>query len=548
MNQSSCVKMLPVFFSCMLLAFTPTILGSGTVVFNIKDYGATGVKAENAQPAIQKAIEICAAAGGGTVYLPPGDYTSGTIYLRSHVNIYIEAGATLFGSKDGKDFDRKEPNHSGLLYGEGVENITIEGRGTVDGQSEYDWREDDHEYGYGHKRSMLALGKPILRTFPKDFPQRSLYPFLVWLKRCKDVRITGLSLLHSPSWTISSYATERIVIDGVYIYTSLKEAVWADGIDLDGCKDVHISNSTIETGDDCIIFISSNVWGPALPCENITVTNCRLSSASAGIKFSEGNWVGIRKVVVDNTVMTNVNRGFVFSVTEGGYVTDVVLSNLVIECNRFDWFWAGDAQPFYFRITRKSEWMGQTPTVDEPPAGSIQNVMIQNVIARGKGTSIINGHPDSWLDGLRLENIRLFLTSDPDAPFDSAVHAMKYRYAKNLTVKDLEVVWEKPALKQWESALYFEDVNGLELDDFTGRQAWLGQDTPTVVFDKVTDAMVRNSRAVQGTTVFLKIQGAGSHNICLFGNDLRQAKVPYQLDNDIPREEIKVLDNFMPPQ
>ncbi len=118
-----------------------------------------------------------------------------------------------------------------------------------------------------------------------------------------------------------------MVVDGVYIYTSLKEAVWADGIDLDGCKDVHISNSTIETGDDCIIFISSNVWGPARLCENVTVTNCRLSSASAGIKFSEGNWLGIRNVVVDNTVMTNVNRGFVFSVTEGGYVTDVVLSN-----------------------------------------------------------------------------------------------------------------------------------------------------------------------------------------------------------------------------
>jgi hypothetical protein len=548
MNQSNLVKLLPAIFIFMMLTASSTLYASDKAIFNVKDYGATGVKADNARPAIQKAIDTCATAGGGTAYLPPGEYTSGTIYLRSHVSIYIEAGATLFGSKDVKDFDRKEPNHSGLLYGEDVENITIEGRGKVDGQAEYEWREDDHEHGYGHKRSMLATGKSVMRTFPKDFPQRSLYPFLVWLKRCKDVRITGLSLLHSPSWTISSYATERMVVDGVYIYTSLKEAVWADGIDLDGCKDVHISNSTIETGDDCIIFISSNVWGPARLCENITVTNCRLSSASAGIKFSEGNWLGIRNVVVDNTVMTNVNRGFVFSVTEGGYVTDVVLSNLVIECNRFDWFWAGDAQPFYFRITRKSEWMGQTPKADEPPAGSVRNVMIQNVIARGKGTSIINGHPDNWLDGLRLENIKLFLTTGPDAPYDSAVHAMKFRWAKNLKVKDLEVVWEKPALKQWESALYFEDVNGLELDDFTGRQAWLGQDVPAVVFDKVTDAMVRNSRALQGTSVFLKVLGIGSHDICLYGNDFRQAKVPFQLDKDISSEEIKVLDNFLPSQ
>ena len=175
-------------------------------------------------------------------------------------------------------------------------------------------------------------------------------------------------------------------------------------------------------------------------------------------------------------------------------------------------------------------------------------MLIQNVIARGKGTSIINGHPDSWLEGLRLENIKLFLTTDPDAPYDSAVHAMKFRWAKNLKVKDLEVVWEEPALKQWESALYFEDVNGLQLDGFTGRQAGLGKDLPAVVFDKVTDAMVRNSRAPQGTAVFLKVLGKGTRNIVLFGNDLRQAKVPYQLDKEISNEEVKVLDNFLPSQ
>src|SRR5258705_13650675 len=95
----------------------------------------------------------------------------------------------------------------------------------------------------------------------------------------------------------------------------------------------------------------------------------------------------------------------------------------------------------FFRITRKSEWMGQTSKDDESPASSIRNVMIQNVIARGKGTSIINGHPDSWLDGLRLENIKLFLSTDTAAPYDTAVSAMKYRWVKNLKVKDLEVVW-----------------------------------------------------------------------------------------------------------
>lgn len=105
---------------------------------------------------------------------------------------------------------------------------------------------------------------------------------------------------------IDSYACERLVIDGVYIRSSLAEGVWADGIDPDGCKDVRISNCTIETGDDAIVFYSMNWFGPALPCENITVTNCRLSSASTvaydkavhALKFQMAKNLKLRNVEV----------------------------------------------------------------------------------------------------------------------------------------------------------------------------------------------------------------------------------------------------------
>src|SRR5436305_12602190 len=106
-----------------------------TVEFNVRDYGASGRKVEDARPAIQKAMEAAAAAGGGTVYLPPGEYTSGTIHLRSHVRLLVDSGATLFASKNGREFDK-----GALLYGEDLENITVEGRGTIDGQAEYEWR------------------------------------------------------------------------------------------------------------------------------------------------------------------------------------------------------------------------------------------------------------------------------------------------------------------------------------------------------------------------------------------------------------------------
>src|SRR5262245_5709246 len=369
--------------------------------FNVKDFGATGRRADDARAAIQAAIDACAAAGGGRVLLPPGEYTSGELYLRSHVRLEIEAGATLLASTDMKAFAK-----GALLYGEDLENITLEGRGTIDGQSEYEWRLSDLDDAYLHdnEKRMKELGKPLMRPFPKGFPQRTMYPRMVLLLRCKDVRIAGLTFVRSPSWTINPYACERLVIDGVFIQSSLKEGVWADGIDPDGCKDVRISNCTIETGDDAIVFYSSTVWGPALPCENITVTNCRLSSASSALKFCDGNSNCVRKVVIDNCVITQSNRGIAFMVFDGGYVSDVVISNVVIECVRYDWYWWGDCDPIHFNVKRRSEVDPRSPK-DQDRLGSIRNVLISNVIARGQGTCAIAGNPESRPAGSTVDPV-----------------------------------------------------------------------------------------------------------------------------------------------
>ena len=206
--------------------------------------------------------------GAGRSICPRAEYTSGTLKLRSHVRFYVEAGATLDGSTDPKDFsDAPTPFQAALFYGEGLENITLEGRGTVDGQAKYIWLPDDMDDVFirAAKDLMKSMGKSLLRTFPEGYPHRKIYPHLIYLGNCKDVRITGLSFLHSQSWTFLLHACERVVVDGVYIHTSLEEAIWCDGIDMDGCKDVRIANSSIETGDDCIIFVSISAGGPRAP-------------------------------------------------------------------------------------------------------------------------------------------------------------------------------------------------------------------------------------------------------------------------------------------
>jgi hypothetical protein len=320
---------------------------------------------------------------------------------------------------------------------------------------------------------------------------------------------------------------ERVVIDGITIRTSLQDGVWADGIDPDGCKDVRIANCTIETGDDALVFYSMDWFGPARPCENITVTNCRLSSASSAIKFCDGNIAGIRNVTIDNCVITRSNRGIAFMTFDGGAVENVVLSNLTIETIRYEWFWWGDGEPFHFNIKKRSEVHASWPAEKDRPAGAIRNVKIQNVIARGYGSSVCNGHPDSWLDGVSFENVKLTVAHDPRAAYDKAVHGLVFKQARDLRLKDVEVVWEGPGSPKWESGLAFAEVQGLILDGVRAVQAPGTGSAPAILFDQVDYAVIRNCQAADGTGTFLKFAGEGTKDILLERNDFRKARLPY---------------------
>jgi len=504
------------------------------LVFNVKDFGATGIRDDLAQEAIQKAVDACAAAGGGMVYIPPGDYTSGTIHLRSHVRLFVEAGATVYSLHDKSRFDK-----DALIYGEDLVDVTIEGRGVFDGGGAYDRRlKGDHEDDFirPNQLEMEALGLPLMRSFPK--PDRT--GKMVLLLRCTDVRITGVSFVDSPSWTMHPVQCERLVIDGIHIRTSLRDGVWADGIDPDGCSDVRIANCTIETGDDALVFYSMDWFGPARPCENITVTNCRLSSASSAIKFCDGNIAGIRNVTIDNCVITKSNRGIAFMTFDGGAVENVVLSNLTIETVRHEWFWWGDGEPFHFNIRKRSEVHANWPPEKDRPAGAVRNVKIQNVIARGYGSSVCNGHPDSWLDGVSFENVKLTVAHDPNAAYDKAVHGLVFKQARNLRLKDVEIVWEGPASEKWRSALALDEVQGVVLDGVTAVQSPVAESAPAVLMNQVDTAVIRNCQAAPGTGTFLLLTGEGTKDILLERNDFRKALLPYSLKDGAKPESLKL--------
>ena len=501
-------------------------------VYDVRAYGASGVKEEDAQAAIQQAIDACAQAGGGIVYFPPGAYTSGTIHLRSHVRIHLEAGATIYSSKHRASFDKH-----GLFYGENVENITLEGRGTVHGQAEYEWRLSDMRDWYIYPNQILAekAGMPLMRAFPTP----DSYGNLVLLVDCTDVCIRGLSFLHSPSWTMHLFGCERLVIDGIYVHTSLKSGVWADGIDPDGCKDVRISNCTIETGDDALVFYSGHTYGPARPCENITVSNCRLTSASSALKFCDGNEAAIRNVTIDNCVITGSNRGIAFMVFDGGVLENVVMTNLTVECKPFDWFWWGEGDPLHFNLIQRSEIDPNIDKTKERPAGIIRNVLIRDVIARGIGPCLLHGHPDSLLENVTIENVRLTVAHDPHTPLQRSGNALTLENARNFCLKDVEVTWEVTDSPQWRSALAVQNVHDLTLDGVSVRQAPGDTDAAAIEGRDIDKAVVRHCKAQAGTGTFMHLAGRGTHDIVLWGNDARAAQVPVSVDGDVAQGAVR---------
>jgi hypothetical protein len=464
------------------------------------------------------------------------------LHLRSHVKLYLEIGATLYGSTSESDFTT-----DALLLGEDLENISIEGRGTINGQSEYVWRMNtiDDAYIRDNQKSAEAAGIPLMRSFPKDLEHRKIYPHMIKLIRCRDIRVAGISILNSPSWTFYPYDCDKLRIDGIYIHTDQKYGVWADGIDPDSCRDVVISNSTIETGDDAIVFYSSHAsGGPPKACENITVTNCRLSSSSSAIKFCDGNEVAVRNVTINNIVITNSNRGIAFMVYDGGVVENVVISNIVVNTHRFDWFWWGNGDPIYFTVQRRSESLGLPLKPNEPPAGVIRHVIVRNIVAHGQGSCLILGHPDSWLDDISLENIKLFQSTDNTPGYDRSVDAMYFRYAKNIKVKDVQISWEKPESPKWQSAMHFQDVKNLKLEGFSGAPARVESGDPALVLEQVDGANIVDSTTAAGTKVFLKVRGAKSQDINLHGNEIHMAHAAVQTDEDVKPGSVKESDNY----
>ncbi|MCK7480524.1 MAG: hypothetical protein M0C28_27305 [Candidatus Moduliflexus flocculans] len=283
------------------------------LVFDVRDFGATGIKEDLAQEAIQKAVDACAAGGGGTVLFPPGDYTSGTIHLRSRVRLYLEGGATdplpprQIPLRQGRPPLRRGPRRR---HHRGARHLRRRRRLRPAAQGRPRRRLHPAEPGRdGEARPAARCGPSPSPTGPARWSSSSAARTSGSPASPSSIRPPGRSTpSNANGWSSTASPSAPASRTASGPTASIPTAAGTSGS----------PTATIETGDDALVFYSMDWFGPARPCENITVTNCRLSSASSAIKFCDGNIAGIRNVTVDNCVITASNRGIAFMTFDGG--------------------------------------------------------------------------------------------------------------------------------------------------------------------------------------------------------------------------------------
>ncbi|MGN0879683.1 MAG: glycoside hydrolase family 28 protein [Oligosphaeraceae bacterium] len=282
--------------------------------FLITAFGAAQVKTpRDNTAAIQRALDAAGAQGGGRVVVPAGTFATGTIRLRSHVELHLEQGATLLAATDEADYNpldeypenggcaAEQWTHEHLIIANRLEDVSITGPGTIDGHAEAFYDEPDILDWCGAWRTGLRWSRDKRRLRPGQ-----LIVFIL----CRDIAVTDLKVRQSTCWSLFLHGCENVIVRGYQAHNGQADAN-TDGIDIDSCRNVTVSDCIIDTGDDAIAIRGNDTRLPSpRPCEFVTITNCVLASSSAGVRIGVGCGA-IRHVLLSNLLFTRSGTGVI---------------------------------------------------------------------------------------------------------------------------------------------------------------------------------------------------------------------------------------------
>lgn len=497
---------------------------AGTAL-NVLDYGAKGDGKALDSPAINKAIEAAAAKGGGTVFFPAGTYRSFSIRLKSNITLYFDQGSTLVAASpndgDGK-YDLPEPNewakyqdfghthwHNSLIWGENIENVSILGPGLIwgkglvrgGGQSRTK-EQNDALQNVKVDKEKAPFGYPN----PRDDVEPGWGNKAIALKLVRNVIIRDVSILHGGHFAILATGVDNLTIDNLKIDTN------RDGIDVDACRHVRISNTTVNSPfDDGICLKSTHALGFPRATENVTITNSGVSGYDEGtlldgtyereyskyshnsptgrIKFGTESNGGFKNITISNCVF-DYSRGLALESVDGGLLEDITITNITMR----------DVvnPPIFIRLGRRNR--GPKETLTE---GKLRRVIISNIVAYNaepKYASIISGIPGNDIEDVRLSNIRIYYkgggtaeqaalqppekeTDYPEPVMFGEIPAYGFfiRHVKGITMTDVEVSFMNNDARP---PFLLSDVKGADFNRVKAQRTASGK---TFVLRDVTD-------------------------------------------------------------
>jgi hypothetical protein len=454
-------------------------LSSTQPVFNIKDFGAVGDGKTDDARAMQQALDACAAAGGGRVLVPAGStFLAGPFNLKSHVELYVEAGASVLANPDPAVYQKsafRATVSEGTIWigGENLEQVTIDGGGTIDGNG---------IAFMGPKAEDAYELKPFKLVDPR--------PHLLTLVGVKHLRLRNLTIGNSAYWTIHLAGCDDVAISDLSVLNSLRVRN-SDGIDLDHSKNVRITNCYIESGDDCICLKNRREYEEFGACENITVTGCTMTSRSCAIKLGSENIDTIRHVVFNNCIIRASNRGVGIQNRDEGSVSDVLFSNILIESHLFSDVWWGKAEPIYVTAYRRAASggidanprfaKGQT----EGKVGPVHDIYFSNIKCQSENGIFVSGEPGK-ISNLYFDQVDVQLdktTTYPGGLYDRRPTELEgfvkgntsgfyLNNAANITLRNSSVRWGVHRPNYYAHALESHGSTGLQLKNLSGESAF----------------------------------------------------------------------------
>jgi polygalacturonase len=491
-------------------------------LFDIRTYGAVGDGKTLDTAAINAAIEAAAAAGGGTVYFPGGTWLSFSIRLKSNVELYLSQGATLLAADsplpgqttgyNGGTYDPAEPKtsydpyqdyghnhwHNSLLWGEDLHDLAITGPGLIHGKG-------------------LSNGRDwVKEVVPFKAEQPGVGNKTIALKNCRNVLFRDFSILKGGHFGLLLTGVDNLTIDNLKIDTD------RDGMDIDCCKNVRVSNCAVNSPmDDAICPKSSFALGYARPTENLTITNCYVTGAYVIGSLLDGTWKkfpegaltfrtgrikcgtesngGFRNITISNCVFDGC-QGLALESEDGALIEDIAISNITMR--------DAVSAPLFFRLGSRLRGPKATTQV-----GDFRRVSVNNLVSSNAGSSvcsILSGIPGYALEDISLSNIfvehkggadpgRALIRPpeneakypDPDMFGPMPSQGFFLRHIRNLALSHVEV---RPIAPDARPSFYLDDVTRA---DFLAVTAPAGN--PAFYLNRVTDLRIALSRAAQDT-------------------------------------------------